>query len=206
MQTRSLKIIIWNLVFFQSFAHDVICLTYSERILSANSGMMALCAHLAFIWWESKWQIRISAGEPDPKVTQWLISEPLLVRYLFSCNSSVTEYIWLFSCANMSKTGFFGKSQWSREEKSLSPQISTKHAGIESSWRLHIWLEWADWLKHDWMQEQCNPIHSVFFKKTPKAGWASVFGSASSCNLMCCPESEGSEGRTQCKALERWLF
>lgn len=68
----------------------------------------------------------------------------------------------------MSKIGIFGKSQWSREEKSLSPQISTKHAGIESSWRLHIWLEWADWLKHDWMQEQCNPIHSVFFKKPQK--------------------------------------
>lgn len=142
-------------------------------------------------------------GSQSLKAIQWLISEPLLVRYLFFCNSSVTECNRLFSCANMSKIGIFCKPPWCKEERSLSPLICTKHAGIESSWRLQIWLEWADWLKHGWMPEQCNPIHSVFLKKP---GWASGFGSASSCNLMCSPEPEGSEGKRQCKALGRCLF
>lgn len=164
MQTRSLKIIIRNLVFFQSFAHDVICLTYSEGKLSAHSGVRVLCAHLA-LGYRANGKSGSVQGSQSPKMAQWLISEPLLVRCLLFCNSSVTECVRLFSCANMSEIGIFCKPQWCREERSLSPLICTMYAGIESSWGLRIWLEWADWFKHDWMQEHCNPIHSVFFKK-----------------------------------------
>lgn len=177
MQTRSLKIIIRSLVFFQSFAHDVICLTYSEGKLSAHSGVRVLCAHLA-LGYRANGKSGSVQGSQSPKMAQWLISEPLLVRCLFFCNSSVTECVRLFSCANMSEIGIFCKPQWCREERSLSPLICTMYAGIESSWGLQIWLEWADWFKRDWMQEPCNPIHSVFFKKNQLAEL--LFGSSCS--------------------------
>lgn len=85
--------------FFQSFAHDVICLTYSKWLENATTGMLVLSAHLALIWLQSKWQIAVSAGEPIPKggsVTNFRIPSCysyLLVqacqKYTFSVSLSV---------------------------------------------------------------------------------------------------------------------